>query len=1412
MEREMRKQMNEMTNNEMVILKEEEKLYQDLEKEEEEKTDFGIIENAMEWNRFEVGHWIDVEVKLNEYMTNFMKAHVDGSILLSDLGENYLVSELGVKRVHVAKILRAIVELRDKIRKEWDECEPFDIMSYPNQYLNDERASDKINYLESEIEKRDDEIAQLKKDYEARIQSLIGQIEEKEAIIEQAEKDGFILDDNSDRDTDYNTDSASVTDEDMPPLIDAHQRTSSYFNDSQLLPFAVGTINNPTDTDTQQPDTQPQIPQERASIIHDEENKDATEEEKKSDTSGGDGSEKRSSIVFSGDEQAIDISNNTTPKIETTLVPDVVDKMLSNSPSPNLTPSASQQMLQQQKSNNSLHSRSHSRGRGGRGRKKHHRKNSTKTAFWAQNHGKKKPPAGTKAYWLYLDQKAATNGNFANPIRVKNWHHHEIAYWLKTIKCDKYAVQFVEERVSGEQLIFDMNSSVLSSDLGVKMLHAGKIMREIESLKIQAGITFSVEEKVTNNGYRPSDEESVVKQLEGYENKMNEMEEKHNEEIKEQEGKYDELMGENEKLKTEVEGLEKQVVELEKRKAKKTDDYTDSEEEDEDDDMTQQQQQPVVTDIVNVDVNDDSKDADADDTNPTLNIPTEQLVVKSSPTNKKPKGYYRKYPKEIRKLMREIDDMIRKSNDGEYGDQNIGKFAALPRAFKWKTHEVCSWLQDKGFTSYIHSFYTNGIDGEILVNDLNPTILHEDLNVKRFHTGKMLREIQILRQGGLYTECYNVIDETYEIQFSASQELEKLQTENKEMNDKIEESDNKIQELINRPQIEEHQKIVEIKDWDELVSERDRLASQVDEYEEKMDDIQKHVVPEQEASDRKDKLVQFLQELDNMKKNDNGFGDVIKVMQWKPKEVCWFFNSIGLGDYAMKILEQKINGGILIEDINAELLSRDIGVKRIHINQILRQVDDLKHKAFGYECCDDVLDIEYIPEVYATELNDSYENKINSLENEIKTGENKYNELEGKYNILNEEKEGLIAEKNELLENINGLKKNISELEEQRELEMEESIKTQIDELNGQIEGLNKTITENETNYTQEKEQKEEEMKVILEEKEGNITELNTKIEQLDGQLTEAQIKIDEYVDKERQMREEEEAKDNSYEAQLRRMARDDATFCVPKRAHKWTIEEVSHWLYTLKVGEYVDTFKEQLVDGSMLLSDLSPEQLRTDLNIKQYHIGKMTREIGKLKELATPPLEEQEDVTINEYIPDKPAVELIHELKHELNEQQDINTALNMEVTNLKDQYETIKEIQVMNTQMQEQTIGGPDDNNHEVKDDQLVESSHNANGNGNGNGNNTMSNVEIEKLTKENIELNEMLDYVQKSKIDLAMRTATEMEHLRAMVRVASHAYEELTGTPLGKVANWPSTKNFFFNTLGMTPNKKNNDKNWR
>eukprot|EP01084_Bolivina_argentea_P212246 360813_1 len=130
-------------------------------------------------------------------------------------------------------------------------------------------------------EMTEEEIAQLKKDYEVRIQSLLENIEEKEGIIQQAKKDGFTVDD----DSDYNTDSASVTDEDMPPLFGAHQQTIKYFNDEEDIVV---------DNTHEQPHPQPQIPQEIASIIHDEENqnnvdnKDNTEEEKKEDNSNGD--------------------------------------------------------------------------------------------------------------------------------------------------------------------------------------------------------------------------------------------------------------------------------------------------------------------------------------------------------------------------------------------------------------------------------------------------------------------------------------------------------------------------------------------------------------------------------------------------------------------------------------------------------------------------------------------------------------------------------------------------------------------------------------------------------------------------------------------------------------------------------------------------------------------------------------------------------------------------------------------------------------------------------------------------------------------------------------------------------------------------------------------------------------------
>ena len=93
--------------------------------------------------------------------------------------------------------------------------------------------------------------------------------------------------------------------------------------------------------------------------------------------------------------------------------------------------------------------------------------------------------------------------------------------------------------------------------------------------------------------------------------------------------------------------------------------------------------------------------------------------------------------------------------------------------------------------------------------------------------------------------------------------------------------------MISRPNI------VEIQDW----TEKTRLAAQVDE---KIDDIKHNVMP---------------YHIRRRAKKKRNVMDLIGIK-------CQ-----GLRDPY---------GEILIEDTSAELLSRDIGVKRIHINQVLR--------------------------------------------------------------------------------------------------------------------------------------------------------------------------------------------------------------------------------------------------------------------------------------------------------------------------------------------------------------------------------------------------------------------------------------------------------------------------------------------
>ena len=84
----------------------------EIEREAAQNKNFGKLENADDWSNLEVCHWLTT-IHLEKYIQSFADQIIDGSILIRDLDESILIQELGVKRIHVKKIMREIAKLRE---------------------------------------------------------------------------------------------------------------------------------------------------------------------------------------------------------------------------------------------------------------------------------------------------------------------------------------------------------------------------------------------------------------------------------------------------------------------------------------------------------------------------------------------------------------------------------------------------------------------------------------------------------------------------------------------------------------------------------------------------------------------------------------------------------------------------------------------------------------------------------------------------------------------------------------------------------------------------------------------------------------------------------------------------------------------------------------------------------------------------------------------------------------------------------------------------------------------------------------------------------------------------------------------------------------------------------------------------
>ena len=84
----------------------------------------------------------------------------------------------------------------------------------------------------------------------------------------------------------------------------------------------------------------------------------------------------------------------------------------------------------------------------------------------------------------------------------------------------------------------------------------------------------------------------------------------------------------------------------------------------------------------------------------------------------------------------EIEKRAREDND----------FAKIENASNWSPQEVAWWLDSIDFGQHARKFHEDSVDGSILLNDIDQTVLTHEFGIKPLHVKKILREIDKLRK------------------------------------------------------------------------------------------------------------------------------------------------------------------------------------------------------------------------------------------------------------------------------------------------------------------------------------------------------------------------------------------------------------------------------------------------------------------------------------------------------------------------------------------------------------------------------------------------------------------------------------------------------------------------------------------
>jgi len=248
-------------------------------------------------------------------------------------------------------------------------------------------------------------------------------------------------------------------------------------------------------------------------------------------------------------------------------------------------------------------------------------------------------------------------------------------------------------------------------------------------------------------------------------------------------------------------------------------------------------------------------------------------------------------------------------------------------------------------------------------------------------------------------------------------------------------------------------------------------------------------------------------------------------------------------------------------------------------------------------------------------------------------------------------------------------------------------------------------------------------------------------------------------------------ADEENFYNEIERKINEDPNFGKTSRATEWNPQEVAWWLDSIEMGQYSRQFAEDQVDGEMLLNDCNRNLLTNDMNIKPLHVGKILREIDRLRS-------ENSEFLQSPYLDWNTLNDDNKELKKKLDKANKLVNELETENNNLK------LEIATSAIQYNEENKGSLNDNAG-LYDNILIDNSNENNisviknnENSNTGGTNKGKDQIIYELQME-------IERIKYDKILLAKNADNEISSLRKICKIISHEYNKQL-TPKYKIKN--------------------------